>query len=164
MTGKLLSVDPGGHTGFALIEFGPTFERVLEFGVLRRNAPDFHLQLVELMERADWLVVESGQFVKANPQAALSIAQAKGEIIGMWPDGRTNLIELEASKWQARLKLRGKRKQRKRGSFIYAQAALDLHTQGGPLTQDSADAICMGLAAARMLKAEELLDRRASNA
>lgn len=162
MTGKLLSVDPGGHTGFALIDIAS--ERVLKFGALRRNAPDFHGQLVELMERADWLVVESGQFVKANPQAALSIAQAKGEIIGMWSGPADRVIELEASKWQARLKLKGKRKQRKRGSFIYAQAALDLQTKGGPLTQDSADAICMGLAAARMLKAEELLNRRVSNA
>ena len=41
---------------------------------------------------------------------------------------------------------------RKRGAFILAQASLNPHSADGPLTQDLADAIYMGLAAAWQLK------------
>ncbi|MCE5270789.1 hypothetical protein LLH00_05845 [bacterium] len=163
MTGKLLSIDPGCKTGWALIDLAS--ERVVEFGVLRQVAPDFPETIRALAERAQWVAVED-QYVGNDPHAALCVAESKGRILGMVaghiPPDRVRVIL--AQTWQARLKLKGKRKQRKRGAFILAQAALDLQTQGGPLTQDSADAICMGLAAVRMLKAEELLDRRVSNA
>jgi len=105
-------------------------------------------------------VIEAGQFVKNNPQAALNIASAKGEIIGMWSRS-DHVIEIESSRWQACLKLNGKRKQRKRGAFILAQAAIGTDTFGGPLTQDSADAICMGLAAIRRGKESDLPERSA---
>lgn len=75
----------------------------------------------------------------------------------MWED-RNRVIEIEASKWQARLKLKGKRKDRKRGALIFARAAIGALSPGGPLTDDSADAICMGLVAVRRMKESELLE------
>jgi len=59
MTGTVLSVDPGGKTGFALID--AESEKVMEFGVVRRSDPLFNNSIRRLMDYADWLVIEAGQ-------------------------------------------------------------------------------------------------------
>lgn len=150
----LLSIDPGAATGYALIHV-PS-ESVLDFGVLKQGTPDFSGRLRVLAATAEWLVIED-QYVGVNPHSALRVAKSKGLVLGILagafaPD---RIREVNPKTWQAAYKLKGGRESCKSGAMVIARRAIS-GRMSGELLQDAADAVCMGLASARKIKADTI--------
>jgi len=106
------------------------------------------------------LVIED-QYVRINPHSALSVARSKGLVIGILADRfpPERVREVNPQTWHNANGIRGGRLACKAGAMVIAHAAISGRISG-ELLQDAADAICMGLAAARAIKAERLTRER----
>lgn len=155
MNGILLAIDPGQVTGWAMIDIET--EKVLLFGEVKTGDQFYISQLGELMEAADLLIVED-QYLDKNVDSTIKLAALRGGIEMLWAVKKhnktlgINCLAIKPPKWQTALNIptKARRWQRKRASMFQAKALT-----GQKLSQDVSDAVCMGVAIARRLKAKE---------
>ena len=156
----VLAVDPGEKTGWASIALET--EEVLESGELKAKDPKFIELLGAELAAADILIIEDQYFDKSidNPDSLIKLAALRGEIQGYFTIIKgfrrcDNICCVKASLWQACLKLpvKASREQRKRASRKLASFQVGRQD----ITENEADAINMGLAVVRRLKAERLI-------
>ena len=155
MEGIALSIDPGRIIGWAII--GVTAEAPALWGEIKADSPELISELSAKMFAADLLIIED-QYLDKNADSLIKIAALRGTIEGLWaavknyPLGE-QVCRVKPAVWQASLNLSAQatRKSRKRASMIRAK------TEAGDtnVSQDAADAICMGLAIVRRLKHKE---------
>ncbi len=163
----VLAVDPGLKTGWALIDFET--EKPLSWGELDSADDNFLWLMQELFDRAEYLVVEDQHLDKKimNPHMVIRLSQAAGMIMGAWlmireqdlHAGIKHLMEprwsytmIKAPSWQKSLRLpaRASREARK-----YASRRVAELLTGQPCPENASDAICMGTALVRSVKAKQ---------
>jgi hypothetical protein len=169
--GRLLAVDPGKSTGWAVIDCG--HELVRRHGLIKDiYKRDALIQLVYAIAESDVLVIEdqyldrkkkNGRKVE-NVQALITLAAIRGGIEMLWSREKglaigENVILVKPTEWQAALNLssRAGRDSRKHAAAKQAEHL----TRLTDLSQHEVDVICMGLAIARKLKSGQLLKRAA---
>lgn len=161
--GRVMSIDPGTATGWAVIDCH--LELVRRHGVIKDiRKPGALVALALAMREADVLVVEDQYLAKdkpggkkqENPQALISLAAIRGGLQMLWAREKRygygeNVVLVKPTEWQVGLGVPSSvgRDKLKRAAMTQAQFLIE--TTG--ISQDEADAICMGLAITRRLKA-----------
>ena len=158
MEGIVLSIDPGQVTGWAIIDIRT--EAPVVWGELKAKSANFAVDLQARMHAADLLIIED-QYLdpkKENPDALIKLAALRGVIEGIWVAVKNyqvgdQVCRVKPSKWQASLNLppQASRESRKRASIIRAR----IETGKQKISENEADAICLGLAIIRRLKHSE---------
>ena len=154
MKGILLSIDPGKITGWARINIKN--EKVELCGEVKVVDSGYIKELGCQMGFADYLVIED-QYLDKNVDSLIKLAALRGGLQMLWAVRKNHktlgisCLLVKPSRWQAALNIPNKagREQRKRASLFQAKAL----TRTKDITVNMADAICMGLAIARRLKA-----------
>lgn len=163
----ILSIDPGICTGWALISYED--EKVISFGELKSTDENFLWDLQKLFDGAEFLIIEDQHLDEKimNPLMVIRLSQAAGIIIGAWMmkreqdlhAGIEHLMEpkysyhlMKAPSWQKSLRLpaRASRKVRK-----YAARRVATLLTGKECPENASDAICMGTAFIRSVKARQ---------
>lgn len=168
MVRTVLAVDPGLKTGWSLIDFET--EKPLSWGELKATDENFLWDLQKLFDKAEYLVVEDQYLDEKlfNPLMVIRLSQATGIIIGAWllkryQDHHLHGIEhlmaprwsytlMKATSWQKSLRLpaRASREVRK-----YASRRVAKLLTGKECPENASDAICMGGALIRSVKARQ---------
>lgn len=168
MVRTVLSIDPGEKTGWALIDFET--EKPFSWGELVSTHNDFLWDLQKLFDKAEYMVIEDQHLDEKimNPRMVIRLSQAAGIIIGAWVlkreqdlrlHGIPHLMEpkrsfslVKATSWQKSLRLpaRASREVRK-----YASRRVAKLLTGIECPENASDAICMGTAFIRSVKARQ---------
>jgi len=169
MIKTFLAIDPGRITGWSLIDYES--EKPISWGELDSAHDDFLWDLQKLFDKAEYLVIEDQHLDKKimNPLMVIRLSQAAGIIIGAWlikreqdfrlGIGHIYLMEpkysyqlVKAPSWQKSLRLpaRASREARK-----YASRRVAKLLTGRECPENASDAICMGTAFIRSVKAKQ---------
>jgi len=169
--GRILAVDPGKSTGWAVIDCG--HELVRRHGLIKDiYKRDALIQLVYAIAESDVLVIEdqyldrkkkNGRKVE-NVQALITLAAIRGRIEMLWAREKglaigANEILLKPTEWQAALNLNSRASRDSRKHAAAKQA--EFLTRLTDLSQHEIDAVFMGLAITRRLKSGQLLKQAA---
>lgn len=166
MVKTVLSIDPGIKTGWALIDFET--EKPISWGELKSTDDNFLWELQKLFDKAEFLVIEDQHLDEKiyNPLMVIRLSQAAGKIIGAWElkreqDSHAGIAQLmepkysyhqiKAPSWQKSLRLpaRASRETRK-----YASRKVAKLLTGKECSENTSDAICLGTAFVRSVKAK----------
>jgi len=159
MKGILLSIDPGRVTGWAMINLET--EEVLLFGEVKAGDRFYISLLGDRMEDADYLVIED-QYLDKNVDSLIKLAALRGGLEMLWAVRKNNFtlgincLAVKPSTWQSALNIpkRAGREKRKRASIFQAKVFT-----GKKLSENVADAVCIGLAIARRLNAKKRIEK-----
>ena len=167
MVKTVLAVDPGLKTGWALIDYES--EKPLSWGELKATDDNFLWDLQKLFDKAEYMVIEDQHLDEKimNPLMVIRLSQAAGIIIGAWMlkreqdlhAGIVHLMEpkrsytlIKATGWQKSLRLPAKASREVRK---YASRRVAKLLTGKECPENASDAICMGTAFIRSVKARQ---------